>query len=746
MLEDVEVFARHYVVHEREDGLIHLRVTDTGTGAHHHVQFPEPTYDLDADANAEFETDAYRLRYQSLVTPASVFDYDIAGQRLRLLKQAEVLGGYDATRYRSERVYAITHDGTRVPISLVRRADAARDGSAPMLLAGYGAYGYPYPAGFSSNRLSLLDRGVSVAIAHIRGGGELGKRWHDEGRMMAKRNTFTDFVAAADHLVKDGYTAVDRLVIEGGSAGGLLMGAVLNLRPDCAAAAVLRVPFVDVINTMLDESLPLTVGEFEEWGNPKIREQYEYMKTYCPYTNLDARRYPALLVKTSLHDSQVMYWEPAKWVARLRALGGPRVPPLFKINMAAGHGGASGRYDYLREIAFDYAFILTRLAPFLLPSSTSTLAPEGGGGRGGGRGERAGRLRKAAPPASAPTSPPDLAPAFLAHLRAELHAPDLTYAAAPTALSGGFDTSIFAFRLSGGPDAAWSGALILRVMNPAHDPLRALRERAIQNTLAAQGYPVPRVLTACADRAPLGAGFLVMERAPGRPLLDDRALGVSATLADAQARLHALDPGPLLRALDDEGRASGGGFDRGVVGYEGYLAALDRRIRRAQLIGLAPGLRWLRDHRPAGGPRVICHGDFHPQNLLAERGRVTAVLDWPNTLVAEPECDVAATLVILKLTPTEVLPVPAALRPLVALLRPIMTRRYLARYRRARALDRARLAYYEAGACMRGLVRAAEARVAGDTNPLDTSSFGERLAARFERVSGVPVGLPPARG
>jgi len=350
-----------------------------------------------------------------------------------------------------------------------------------------------------------------------------------------------------------------------------------------------------------------------------------------------------------------------------------------------------------------------------------------------------------APPASAPTAPPDLAAAFLAHLRAELRAPDLAYAAAPTALSGGFDTRIFTLRLRGGSDA-WSGPLILRVMNPAHDPLRALRERAIQNTLAAQGYPVPRVLTACADRGPLGAGFLVMERATGRPLLDDRVLGVSATLADAQARLHALDPEPLRRALDDEGRAAGGGFDRSAVGYEGYLSALDRRIRRAELTGLLPGLRWLRDHRPADGPRVICHGDFHPQNLLAERGRVTAVLDWPNTLVAEPECDVAATLVILKLTPIQVLPVAAALRPLVAGLRPIMTARYLARYRRARALDRGRLAYYEAGACMRGLVRAAEARRAGATNPLDTSAFGERLAARFARVSGVSVALPPPRG
>ncbi|MGH7396903.1 MAG: S9 family peptidase [Candidatus Rokuibacteriota bacterium] len=367
MIEDVDVFARHYVVHEREDGLIRLRITDTRSGAHHHVQFPEPTYDLSSYANAEFETGAYRLRYQSLITPASVFDYDIAGRRLLLLKQTEVLGGYDPAKYASERIHALAGDGTRVPISLVRRAEARRDGSSPMLLAGYGAYGFPFPASFSSNRLSLLDRGVSVAIAHIRGGGELGKRGHDEGRMMSKRNTFTDFIAAADFLAESGYTAPDRLVIEGGSAGGLLMGAVLNLRPDCCAAAVLRVPFVDVINTMLDESLPLTVGEFEEWGNPKVREQYEYMKSYCPYTNLGARRYPALLVKTSLNDSQVMYWEPAKYVARLRALGTAAVPPLFKINMEAGHGGSSGRYDYLREIAFDYAFILTRLSA-VLPS------------------------------------------------------------------------------------------------------------------------------------------------------------------------------------------------------------------------------------------------------------------------------------------------------------------------------------------------------------------------------------------
>jgi oligopeptidase B len=372
MLEDLEVFAEHHVVHEREDGLIRLRITDAGTGTHHHVEFPEPTYDLEADANAEFATGAYRLRYQSLITPASVFDYDIGGRRLLLLKQTPVLGGYAPARYRSERIHATATDGTRIPISLVRRAEAGADGRAAMLLAGYGAYGFPYPASFSSGRLSLLDRGVSVAIAHVRGGGELGKRWHDDGRMMAKRNTFTDFIAVADHLVASGYTAADRLVIEGGSAGGLLIGAVLNMRPDCAAAAVLRVPFVDVINTMLDESLPLTVGEFEEWGNPKIREHYEYMKSYCPYTNLDARRYPAILVRTSHNDSQVMYWEPAKYVARLRAVGRPEVPPLFRINMAAGHGGASGRYDHLREIAFDYAFILTRLSAFLSPPPPSS--------------------------------------------------------------------------------------------------------------------------------------------------------------------------------------------------------------------------------------------------------------------------------------------------------------------------------------------------------------------------------------
>ncbi|HEY2995809.1 MAG TPA: S9 family peptidase [Methylomirabilota bacterium] len=358
MLEDMDVFADHLVVHERAEGLLRLHVTTLADRASHHIAFPEPAYEVSADANAEFVAPAYRIRYQSFVTPASVFDYDVGARRLDLLKQQPVLGGFDPTRYASERIHATAADGTRVAISLVYRAGTPRDGSSPMLLAGYGAYGLPYPVNFSSSRLSLLDRGVTVAIAHIRGGGELGKRWHDEGRMLNKRNTFTDFIAAADHLVAERYTARDRLVIEGGSAGGLLMGAVLNVRPDLARAALLRVPFVDVINTMLDESLPLTVGEFEEWGNPKIREHYAYMTTYCPYTNLAARPYPEILVRTSINDSQVMYWEPAKWVAKLRALNAGHPPLTFKINMAAGHGGSSGRYDALRETAFDYTWVL----------------------------------------------------------------------------------------------------------------------------------------------------------------------------------------------------------------------------------------------------------------------------------------------------------------------------------------------------------------------------------------------------
>jgi len=364
MLEGVELFKNHYVLLEREKGLPEFRITDLRTGASHSVEFPEPAYSAFPGANPEFDTAVFRYTYQSLVTPNSVFDYDMDKKTTTLLKEQPVLGGFDRTQYRSERLFATAKDGVRVPISLVYKKGMKRDGTSPMLLTGYGSYGYPYPVMFSSNRLALLDRGVAFAIAHIRGGGEMGKAWHDDGRMMKKKNTFTDFIAAAEFLIAEKYTAADRLAIEGGSAGGLLMGAVTNMRPDLFKAVVSRVPFVDVINTMLDASLPLTAGEWEEWGDPRKKEDYVYMLSYSPYDNVAAKAYPALLVKTSFNDSQVMYWEPAKYVARLRTVKTDGNPLLFKTNMAAGHGGSSGRYDYLHEVAFDYAFVLTQLRIF----------------------------------------------------------------------------------------------------------------------------------------------------------------------------------------------------------------------------------------------------------------------------------------------------------------------------------------------------------------------------------------------
>jgi oligopeptidase B len=365
MLEDVELFARHSVVHERTGGFPRLRVVDFETGAAHAVEFPEPAYSVYGTGNAEFDTDTYRFGYESLVTPDSVFDYDMNTRSRKLLKQEEVLGGYDPARYVSELTYASSPDGTPVPVSIVYRKDLRSPGAQPLLLSGYGAYGFPSDVHFSSTRLSLLDRGVIYAIAHVRGGGEMGKKWHDQGRMLAKKNTFTDFIAAAEHLIARRYTASSQLVIEGGSAGGLLMGAVVNQRPDLFKAVVAEVPFVDVINTMLDASLPLTTGEYEEWGNPQEREFFDYMLSYSPYDNIAPTAYPAILVETSLNDSQVMYWEPAKYVAKLRAIKTDDSPVLLKINMDAGHGGASGRYDYLREIAFTYTFILWQLG--LLP-------------------------------------------------------------------------------------------------------------------------------------------------------------------------------------------------------------------------------------------------------------------------------------------------------------------------------------------------------------------------------------------
>jgi len=357
MLSAMDVFAGRMVVFEREGGLPYLRVVEGG-GGQHRIAMPEPAYDVRPGQNAEFDAPEFRYVYQSFATPESVFDYDWKTRQARLIKRTPVLGGFDPAQYQTERVFAVAPDGVRVPVTLVYRKGAKNRGPAPMLLSAYGSYGISRAIQFSSVRLSLLDRGVIYGIAHIRGGGEMGKAWHDAGRMKNKRNTFTDFIACAEHLIAGNYTANDRLVIQGGSAGGLLMGAVANMRPDLFKAVVAHVPFVDVINSMLDETLPLTVGEFEEWGNPKKKDEYAYMKSYCPYSNLDRRAFPSMLVKTSFDDSQVMYHEPAKYVAKMRTLKTDSNPLLFHTNMAGGHGGSSGRYDRLKEDAYDYAFVL----------------------------------------------------------------------------------------------------------------------------------------------------------------------------------------------------------------------------------------------------------------------------------------------------------------------------------------------------------------------------------------------------
>jgi oligopeptidase B len=357
MLEGVEVFARHLVAHERAGGFPRLRVIRLADRDAHVIGMPEPAYSVAGGANMEFDTDVFRFHYDSYITPDSEYDYHLETRERKLLKQ-RVVRHYDPAKYRCELHYAIASDGTRVPISLVYRIDRRKTGPQPLLLYGYGAYGLPMDVEFSSARLSLLDRGVIYATAHVRGGGEMGKRWHDRGRMLEKKNSFTDFIACAEHLIREHYTDPSKLVVEGGSAGGLLMGAVTNLRPDLFRAVVAEVPFLDVVNTMLDDKLPLTTGEYEEWGNPNDKAYYDTMRAYSPYDNLAARSYPAMLVETSLNDSQVMYWEPAKYVAKLRTLKTDSNPLLLRTNMEAGHGGASGRYDFLKEIAFTYSFIL----------------------------------------------------------------------------------------------------------------------------------------------------------------------------------------------------------------------------------------------------------------------------------------------------------------------------------------------------------------------------------------------------
>jgi oligopeptidase B len=360
-VDAIDLFADHAVLSEWENGLQQLEVVDFKTNKRQRVRFPEPVYSVELSGNREFNTPVVRYNYESLVTPDSVFDYNMNTGKSTLLKETEVPGGFDRTNYKSERVFATASDGTRIPMSIVYRKGVKLDGSAPLLLYAYGSYGYSTPPTFSARRLSLLDRGVIYAIGHIRGGGELGEEWRQAGRMMNKMNTFTDFIACAEALIKMKYTSSQRLVIEGGSAGGLLMGVVENMRPDLFKAVVSHVPFVDVLNTMLDASLPLTTSEYIEWGNPNEKPAYDYMKKYSPYDNVGKKNYPATLVKVSINDSQVPYWEGAKLVAKMRAMKTDNNPLLLKVNFGAGHGGASGRYDALREVAFDYAFMLWQM-------------------------------------------------------------------------------------------------------------------------------------------------------------------------------------------------------------------------------------------------------------------------------------------------------------------------------------------------------------------------------------------------
>ena len=360
MIEGVLAFKDAVVLCERTGGLPRIRTLGRDGSEGVVARFDEPTYTAFPQDNREFDMPAFRYAYQSLVTPPSVFDLDLRTGASALVKQTRVLGVFDRGDYVSEWISATAKDGTEVPISLVRRRDTKVDGTAPMYLLAYGSYGFPYPVSFVSHRLSLLDRGFVIALAHVRGGGELGKTWHDDGRMHTKMNTFTDFIACAETLIARRYSSSARLVIEGGSAGGLLMGAVTNLRPDLVKAVIAKVPFVDVINSMLDEDLPLTVAEFEEWGNPKLPQDYVVMRAYCPYTNMEAKAYPAILLRNSFNDSQVMYWEAAKYAAKLRTLKTNDTPLLLRTLMDAGHGGASGRYDALRETASDYAFILSQ--------------------------------------------------------------------------------------------------------------------------------------------------------------------------------------------------------------------------------------------------------------------------------------------------------------------------------------------------------------------------------------------------
>ncbi|GAC1505160.1 MAG: oligopeptidase B [Steroidobacteraceae bacterium] len=357
-LDDVEAFQQFLVLSTREKGLPAIHVQDWGTGQIHAIDFPEPAYSVATADNPEYHTSVLRFTYESMVTPATVFDYDMRLRTRELKKQMPVLGGYRPEDYQAERTEAVAPDGARVPISLVHRKGLVRNGDHPCLLQAYGSYGLNSDPHFSIAALSLLDRGFVVAVAHVRGGAEYGRRWFESGRLLNKRNTFTDFIACAEHLIAEGYTSAARLAATGGSAGGLLMGAIANMRPDLFRSIVARVPFVDVVTTMLDPTIPLTTGEYDQWGNPEIKLYYDYMKSYSPYDNVEAKAYPNMLVTTGLNDPRVAYWEPAKWVAKLRAMKTDSNLLLLKTEMGAGHGGPSGRYERYRETALIYAFLV----------------------------------------------------------------------------------------------------------------------------------------------------------------------------------------------------------------------------------------------------------------------------------------------------------------------------------------------------------------------------------------------------
>jgi oligopeptidase B len=357
LLQSVQEFKDFIVVNERKDGLVKMRVCSLKDNTEHYIDFGEAAYAANFGGNPEYNTTTLRYSYTSLTTPASVYDYNMVSKDKKLMKQQEVVGGYNAGDFVTERLTATAKDGTKVPISLVYKKGFEKNGAAPLLLYAYGSYGSSTDATFSSSRLSLLNRGFVFAIAHIRGGEDLGRQWYLDGKLMKKKNTFTDFIDCGEFLVKEKYTSKEHLYAQGGSAGGLLMGAVVNMAPDLWHGVIAQVPFVDVVNTMLDESIPLTTNEFDEWGNPKNKDAYEYMKSYSPYENVEKKAYPNILVTTGLHDSQVQYFEPAKWVAKLRELKTDKNILLLHTNMEFGHGGASGRFDYLKDVSLNYAFL-----------------------------------------------------------------------------------------------------------------------------------------------------------------------------------------------------------------------------------------------------------------------------------------------------------------------------------------------------------------------------------------------------